>query len=242
MPTVTMIVLVAVSYVTSTISGLLGMGGGIMLLAAMYMAGLEPALAIPLHAFVQLMSNSTRLVLLFKYVRWRPFLWHAVPALPLPYFGLMIVDALDPVTLKVMFGAAVLYATWTPKWGIQHLPENAAFGISGVIAGLLGVVVGATGPLIAPFFLRGGFKKEQVVATKAVCQAYMHTLKIVWFSTVGFSVIDHLDVVIPMAVAVVFGTVTGRALLHRVSERAFFWMYKVVLTLLAIRLLLTPWI
>ena len=113
---------------------------------------------------------------------------------------------------------------------------------------ILGVVVGATGPLLAPFFLRGGFERTELIATKAVCQVFNHLLKIVAFSGLyplppgvpvppPFAFGEHLGLIVPMAVATIFGTATGSWLLERMGERLFVVVYKVVLTAMAAQLL-----
>ena len=48
----------------------------------------------------------------------------------------------------------------------------------GTISGLSSIFVGATGPLIAPFFLKGRFTKENIIANKAACQTISHIGKI----------------------------------------------------------------
>ena len=48
----------------------------------------------------------------------------------------------------------------------------------GAVSGLSSIFIGATGPLIAPFFLKGKLIKEEIIANKAVCQAISHIGKI----------------------------------------------------------------
>ena len=51
--------LFGVTIVTSIISGVLGMAGGLVLLAAL-LVRLDPVVAIPVHGIVQLASNGSR--------------------------------------------------------------------------------------------------------------------------------------------------------------------------------------
>ncbi len=238
----TLVVLVGAALVGSTISGFLGMGGGIFLLLVLFLCGLEPALAIPIHALVQLTSNATRAVLFRKHVRWSSWRTFALCALPFPVLGLALAAQLDSQQTRVMIGALVIFATWKPKnwkvgWG-----ERSSFAAVGVLAGTLGVVVGATGPLTAPFFLRDGWSKEEIVATKAACQVFIHLQKIVAFGVVGFAFAAELPRVLPLAAAVVVGTWVGKKILSRLSEARFRLIYRVVLTGLALRLLASAWI
>jgi uncharacterized membrane protein YfcA len=231
------IILTAAAYVASTISGFIGMAGGALLLGIMLIAGLEPAVAIPLHAVVQLVSNATRSYAHLPHVRWRMFLLFAIPAIPGPIVGLWLLERLEGDAITIILACLILYAAWAPKWGLHSLPTRWAFILAGTLAGMLGVVLGATGPLIAPFFLREGLNKEAIIATKAICQVHIHVIKIVAFGAVGFQFAEHWTLLAPMAVAVVAGTYTGKLILGRLSEKWFRWIYKIVLTALALRML-----
>ncbi|MBJ02928.1 MAG: hypothetical protein CMK00_08680 [Planctomycetes bacterium] len=242
------LILTLASLAGATLSGFMGMGGGILLLMIMFLAGLDPVLVIPVHALVQLASNGTRVVAYRSHVRWAPLGLFALCALPFPALGLLIADALDTEWTRFAVGMVAITATWFPATRGLGLSEKTAFALLGAVVGTCGVVVGATGPLIAPFFLRGGWRKEQIIATKATCQAYNHLLKIAAFSllapavtgTSAFQVLDQVLLAAPLLAAVVLGTFLGKRLLGHLSEERFRQLYRWLLTLIALRLLLTP--
>ncbi len=70
------------AFLTSILSAILGMGGGITLLALMLLF-LEPLVAIPLHATVQLVSNGTRSLAQRRHIQWGILGLYALPLLPL---------------------------------------------------------------------------------------------------------------------------------------------------------------
>lgn len=255
-PPETVAVLTLVAFVAATISGLIGMAGGILLLAAMLVADIPLAVAVPAHALVQLVSNGTRVMALLNHVRWRPLLIFAAASMPFPLLGLLLADALSPEVLKPAIGGVVLYAVWGPKGDPARLRERPAMLTAGTLTGTLGVVVGATGPLIAPFFLREDWSKEEVVATKATCQSWTHLQKTAAFGLLAprlfeaqllergelaaFDPVAHAGLVVPLAAAVVGGTLVGTRLLRRVSERGWRFAFRLTLTLIALRLLAGP--
>ena len=100
-----------------------------------------------------------------------------------------------------------------------------------------GVTVGATGPLIAPFFLNLGLSRFAIIGTKAACQMVSHVAKILVFAAVGFTYEGWAGLLFGMAVAVIAGTVVGSRMLGRVDEARFVLLYKAVLTLVAIYLI-----
>lgn len=232
-----LLLLIGASFAGATISGFLGMGGGIFLLTILFLSGLDPLVAIPVHALVQLTSNGSRAALFRSHVKWSAFRVFALVALPFPLLGLGIAGYLEGDATKLLIGALVLFATWRPKTARASMSEAKSFSIVGAMAGTLGVVVGATGPLIAPFFLRDGWSKEDIIGTKAACQVFVHTQKIVVFGAVGFSFGDELLYVAPLALAVIIGTWCGKKILSRLSEDRFRLYYRILLSALAIKLI-----
>jgi uncharacterized membrane protein YfcA len=225
---------------TSILSAVVGMAGGITLLSVMLLF-LDPILAIPLHGVIQLVSNSSRAVIQRDHVKgW--ILWrYGALLLPMGFVGLQIVEALPATLTKVLIGAFVLVATWFP--GLILLgahPEKTdprrRFVVLGGVVGVLNMTVGATGPLIAPFFLNIGLDRRSLVGTKAACQSLGHLAKILVFGVAGFAFLPWLAPLALLCVMVVVGTWIGSRLLDRVSEVWFTRLYKFVLTAIAVRL------
>jgi uncharacterized membrane protein YfcA len=100
------------------------------------------------------------------------------------------------------------------------------------------MTIGATGPLIAPFFLNLGLSRQALVGTKAACQTAGHLAKLLVFGFAGFAFLPYAAPLTLLGVAVVAGTWAGSRLLDRVSETVFVRLYQTVLTLIALRLLL----
>ena len=107
----------------------------------------------------------------------------------------------------------------------------------GLVVGFLAIFVGATGPFLAPFFLRDDFKKEQVIATKSACQLLLHLGKIPAFLALGFDYGAHKGLMALLVVAVIFGTFLGKKLLGRMSEDFFLKLFQVVLAGIALLLI-----
>ncbi len=148
-----LVILVVAAYVTSTVSGFIGMAGGMMLLTLMYAVGMPPELAIPIHACVQLVSNSTRTLVLFRHVRWGPFLCVAIAALPFPYFGLKLLALVDgawsllavvSVIGLFLFSSAVLLGAL----GLDIAPRELHSSVTAAQF-LTGMGLGSAAPVIA---------------------------------------------------------------------------------------------
>jgi uncharacterized membrane protein YfcA len=216
------------------------MAGGITLLAAMLLF-MDPLEAIPLHGAIQLVSNGSRSWIQRDHVRWDILGRYALPLVPMGLIGLAFAQRVQPDGLKALIGVFVLLATWSPRLLLlgrhpERLDPRRRFLALGAVAGVLNPTIGATGPLIAPFFLGLGLSRFALVGTKAACQTLGHLVKIALFGAVGFAFGAHAGLLALLIPLVVLGTWLGSRILHGVDERTFVWLYRGVLTLIALRL------
>ena len=233
-------VLVVVAFFTSTLSAIVGMAGGITLLAVMLLF-LEPLVAIPLHAVVQVVSNSSRAAVHRRAIEWRILVPFLLPLLPLGWLSLDLAEQLSPSRARTIIGAFVLVATWAPGLVLlgrhpEHGEPRRRFFLLGCLVGVVNVTVGASGPLIAPFFLNLGISRFALIGTKAACQTGAHLAKIVVFGLAGFAYAAWAPLLMALSLTVVLGTLFGSRLLGRLNERGFVILYRSALTLIALRL------
>ncbi len=233
-------VLCVVALLAAMLSAVIGMAGGITLLSVMLLF-LDPLTAIPLHGVVQLVSNSSRSIIQREHIEWSILGRFAVLLLPLGFAGLAIAQSLPPTAARCLIGVFVLLATWAPHWLlIGTHPERSdvhrRFFVLGGVVGLVNMTVGATGPLIAPFFLRIGLTRQALIGTKAACQVLGHVVKIVVFGVAGFAFGAYALSLCLLSLCVIIGTWVGSQLLEKVNEIWFTRIYKAVLTAVAVRL------
>lgn len=236
------VTLTLAALLTSIISGILGMGGGMTLLGVMAIV-LPPAQVVPLHGVVQLFSNSTRTIVFIRHVAWRLVLPY-VPALVIGLWLATLVwsgDRLDWFRPGIGVFVLAFLVMRRRKPTLRKLPIYF-FPFLGVAAGFISVFVGATGPFIAPFFLRDDLEKEEVIATKAICQSASHLLKVPAFLSLGFDYAPHLELLVILTATVVVGTVIGKKLLSRLSSETFVRLFEIVLAAIAVYLIASPFL
>ena len=241
------IVLALASLVTAAISAMLGMAGGILLLAVM-LCFLSHGEAIPTHAVVQLASNGTRVLAFFEHVDRRAFGRFLLGVLPGWALGVGLLWSLgepqraEPF-LKALIGAFILGMTFVPRRPVGASAENGTgerghLWLAGFLAGVAAMTVGTVGPLIAPFFPQAGLLKERLIATKALCQMSTHVAKIPGFLLLRDLNVSGLGLLAGVMVCMaVPGTLLGKRLLKGVSERHFWYAYRAALTLAGVKLL-----
>jgi uncharacterized membrane protein YfcA len=97
--------------------------------------------------------------------------------------------------------------------------------------------VGATGPLVSSFLSPKKLGRERMVATLAACMTIQHGLKGVAFGVIGFHFQPWIPIIAVIIASGFLGTLLGRRILKGLPEKLFSRLFRVVLTLLAVRLL-----
>ena len=229
------------AFFTATLSGILGMGGGILLVGALTVL-LPSNMVIPVHGVVQMSSNFTRTLVFLRHVRWK-FFFVYTPFMVFGVGGATLVYTDSKISwFKPIIGLFILtFLVWRVYKPILRKPPLWVYPPLGVATGFLAMFVGATGPFIAPFFLRDDFEKEEVIATKAVCQSVGHALKIPAFIYIGFDYLEAAPLLGVMIAAVILGTITGKKLLQSLDSKWFERLFIGLLSLLALHLIIS-WI
>jgi len=235
-------ILVPVAVVAAAISGLIGMGGGALLIAFLAML-LAPADVVPVHGAVQVASNFTRTLRLLGNVRWSITALYCPPMIVGAWLGLQLYREQGLPWFKPAIGGFLLASLAWERWKPKRLAlPRWAFAPAGLGGGFLTMTVGAAGPYLAAFFLRDDLDRREVVATKAAIQTFGHLLKIPAFLSIRYDYGSRLGVILPLLAAVVAGTFAGTYLLHRLPERVFRVAFRALLGVLAVRLLVSPWV
>ena len=226
MSAATLALLAVAAFVTATLSGVFGMGGGMVLMALL--ASILPVPeAMLLHGATQLVANGTRAGLLRGHIEWRVVVGHALGALvALTVFARLRV-APDTRTVFALLGALPLLVAVLPMRLVPSLRRRGVPGLVGAVATSGQLVAGVSGPLLDAFFVQSTSGRRAVVATKAAVSVLGHASKLVYFAlllpTADEAVIGTLPpVAFPLAAAcAAAGTRTGRAVLERLSDTGF---------------------
>ena len=227
--------LIAFSYATSAVTAAFGLGGGVMMLAAM--ASILPTLAvIPVHGAVQLGSNGGRALVMWRHVNWPIIAWFVGGSLVGALIAGQVVVALPREILRLVLGLFVLWVVWGRKPARRDVVPSMFIPV-GIATTFASMFVGATGLLIGAFMSPERLGRMTTVSTHATCAMIQHGLKIVVFGLIGFAFAEWLPLVLAMVATGFLGTLTGKAILQRLPERLFGLFFKGLLTILAARLI-----
>ncbi len=230
--------LTVLSFFTAAFGVAAGLGGGVLLLGVMA-AVFPPAVLIPIHGAVLLGTNCGRSIILWRHLQKQFLPLFVAGAVVGAIIGGRIVVALPTAILQVALGLFILYACWAPNLLTARAYSHTKFFLMGLIGTLLGMFIGSSGTLIAPYVAAACPDRRQYVATHTVFMTLIHGLKVVVFGALGFSLGTYLPLIIAMIATAFLGNIFGRAVLNRLPEQVFRRIFPVVLTLLALRLLYT---
>ena len=241
-------ILIIAAFLTSSISAVLGMGGGIILLGIMAVIIPEGYMVIALHGIIQLISNTTRSYVFKKYIKKdiiKEFFIGAcigvsisviIIMLLIQFFNVTAASEIKVDMLKPLIGIFIIWYLFLKK--LKKEKKSSSFVLVGSIAGISSIFIGAVGPLIAPFFLSKNLTKESIIANKAACQMITHLSKIplfIYFFNVNY--IKEYNVLLPLIVAVFIGTNFGKKILSFIPEPLFKKLFKLVLFIIALKLI-----
>lgn len=224
-----------VSFLTSTVAGVVGIGGGMMLIAILP-SFLPLNALIPVHGLTQMSSNFSRAVFGYKDVQFEvipKFLLGSLVGIGI-FAAILNLISLEYVPLFI--GAYILLSLWSQKFN-EKIKKYENYYIAGFFQTGLSIVVGATGPLTMTLLLKDYGDKDKVVATGAALMSITHILKVFVFMYFGFVFFDYLGVIIAMIIGAVAGSWAGTQLRDKIEGKKFVLILKVLLSALAIHVI-----
>jgi uncharacterized membrane protein YfcA len=209
------------AFVTATVSGVLGMAGGLLLMGVLLLV-LPAAVAFVVHGLLQLVSNGWRAVLQRRHLRWAVVAWYGLGALgaAAAVAGL----AYSPGTaLTYLLLGLVPGLVWLPKRWLRLDASRPSHAVAaGFLVTSLNLVAGVAGPLLDVFFVRTALGRHSVVATKAGTQVLSHAAKVlVYGGALGAGPGVPYGVVLAAVPLSMLGTAVGARLLDRMTDASF---------------------
>ncbi len=217
--------------VTSFLSGLFGMAGG-MVLMGLLLVLLPVSSAMLLHGITQMTANGWRAWLWRRHVQWgivAQFLLGGAVAVAV--FTLIRYVPGKAESLIVL-GLSPFMAMAVPSHWSPNVSRRGHSTLAGVLCMGVQLIAGISGPLLDVFFVKSSLPRQSVVATKATMQVFGHLFKTVYFgSLVAASEAEALDVTVTLVCIgmAVLGTNLSRRVLDAMSDAQFrTWSQRLV--------------
>ena len=215
--------LVAGALVTSFISGILGMAGG-MVFMGLLLALLSVPEAMVLHGITQLASNAWRAVLWRREIDWRVLGGIAAGSLIALGCFIGIQAVASKAEALIVLGVTPFLALMLPPKLVLDVRRRGHPLLCGIVCTTLQLIAGISGPILDVFFVRSQMDRRTVVATKAVTQSMGHLIKIAYFGfLVGSAQRGSVEAELAMVLiaCAVIGTTLSRRVLDRLTDASF---------------------
>jgi uncharacterized membrane protein YfcA len=223
----------ALSFVTSVLTSIFSLGGGLIMLVALAQS-FSPGTLIPLHGAIQLSNNLSRTFVYKEFFEWGLIQNILIATTFGALGGILLFGAIPEQILIWLIAGTILFLTWAPLDNfILSVMRNDWF--CGFISGLAGIFIGANGPLVTAYMRTKNLSPEFLVANHGAVMIYQHSIKIILFMYFfSFSLKEYLFFILILAVAGYAGAVLGKRLITSISYESFNIALKLLLSLLAL--------
>jgi uncharacterized membrane protein YfcA len=225
------------SFLTSLLTSVFSVGGGLIMLIALAQS-FSPATLIPLHGSIQLANNFSRTLVYREFVQWELIKHIVISTMFGALVGIFLFGTLSENLLLILIASTILFLTWTPIDNfILSVMKNDWF--CGLISGFAGIFVGANGPLVTDYLRTKNLPPEVLVANHGAIMIFQHSVRIVLFTSfLSFSIQDYILFIFILALTGYAGANIGKRLISSIPFDSFNIVLKVLLTFLSIFLII----
>ena len=221
LPTLLYLLLVAATLITSFISGVLSMAGG-MILMGIFGFFLSVPAAMVLHGVAQAVSNGSRIWLYRDHIRWSVLIPYGFGALIILGLFIAITFVPDKAIVFILIGVFPFMALCIPKSIDLDMERKPVAVLCGLLVTTAQMLAGASGPVLDLFYVKSSLNRHEILGTKAITQTFGHILKLSYYSFLLTS-ITELSPFIFLAVvaAAIFGNWLGSLIVNRINDKTF---------------------
>tara|TARA_B100000214_G_C23882826_1_gene588058 strand:- start:185 stop:898 length:714 start_codon:yes stop_codon:yes gene_type:complete len=225
------------SFLTSLLTSIFSVGGGLIMLVALAQS-FSPGTLIPLHGAIQLSNNLSRTFVYKEFFNWSLIQNILISTVFGAFGGILLFGNLSEEILIWLIAATILFFTWAPLDNfILSVMRNDWF--CGFISGFAGIFIGANGPLVTAYMRTKNLSPEVLVANHGAVMIFQHTIKIILFIYFfSFSLKEYIFFIFILAIAGYAGAVIGKRLISKISYDSFNIFLKLLLSFLALLLIM----
>jgi uncharacterized membrane protein YfcA len=227
--------------IASTIGGVAGFGTGVIMIPLIaWTLGIKAT--VPVLTVAMLMGNGARVWFSRREVEGRVVVAFLIGAIPTGILGAMLYSSIEGQWISRILGVFLLSAVPLRRWlSARNVRVRLThFPFIGGAFGFLSSLVGATGPLMSPFFLGYGLRRGAYIATDALCTVGTYVTRGWVFHRYDLMTGPVVWVGLFIGVVMIGGAWIGRRLLDRMSERVFLKIVEALIVLFGLQFLLFP--
>ena len=242
MPLTSLALIAATVLVSSFLSGVFGMAGGMILLGVL-LVYFDVTTAMVLFSIIQFAANGWRAVLWWRFVRWPIFFQYVLGAI-VAFVALRAISYVpDKPTVYFLLGIMPFLVDVLPRRLHPNIEWRGIAFLSGALTTVVQFMAGVGGVFLDIFFQKSTLDRKTTVATKAVTQTISHVMRAAYFSTFGsLGGLDWLGTLGAVAIAVAATSVTPYVI-ERMSDHGFRqWTRGIIYAISVIYLARAGWL
>jgi uncharacterized membrane protein YfcA len=241
--TATALAIIGVTVVISSfISGVFGMAGGMVLLGVL-LVYFDVATGMVLFSIIQLAANGWRSLHWRRFVLWPIFWWYVAGAVLA--FTVMRSIAYVPnkavvyLLLGLMpFSVEVLPASLRPNIEWRGVPF-----VTGIFTTVIQFMAGVGGLFLDIFFQKSRLDRKTTNATKAITQTFSHVMRAAYFGSLAGVGDVRVSVWAPAIVLALIGAMLAPYVLERMTDDGFRqWTRGIIFTIASVYIVRAGWL
>jgi uncharacterized membrane protein YfcA len=236
MTVVTFAIIELTILVSSFISGVFGMAGGMILLGVL-LNYFDVATAMILFSIIQFCANGWRAWQWRQYVRWSIFFKYVAGA-ALAFAFMYAIKFVPDKTMVYLslglmpFAIEALPRDWRPNIEWRGVPF-----ITGVLTTVIQVLAGVGGLFLDIFFQKSMLDRKTTNATKATVQSLSHIVRIAYFGTVSGMASVPKWLLAPAIALAIAATSLAPLVIERMTDHGFRqWTRRIIFAVSAVYL------
>lgn len=203
-------------------------GGGASLILIPILNLLLPTSVVPFSLTIGTFTSSVSRIAVFKkHINWKIFLWFVPFSIPAVLLGAFLIKYINPnylqliVALFLVSNVPQLFKSKKEEIDSEKPSPKWVLAIIGFLAGFVSGITGAIGLLFNRFYLKYGLSKEEIVATRAANEVFLHFIKLIIYISLGLFSKTALWLGLAIAVATIVSSFTVKYILPYLSENIF---------------------
>lgn len=203
-------------------------GGGASLILIPVLNLLLPTSVVPFSLTIgTFTSSASRIVVFKKSINWRIFLWFVPFSIPAVLLGAYLIKYINPnylqflVALFLVGNLPQLFKSKKQEIESEKPYPNFVLAIIGFLAGFVSGITGAIGLLFNRFHLKFGLTKEEIIATRAANEVFLHFIKLAIYISLGLYSNSALWLGLAIAAATIISSFSVKYILPYLSENLF---------------------
>lgn len=235
------LILIPIVFLTSLLSGVFGMAGGLILMVVL-LGVLPVAAAMTLHAAIQLVSNMWRCILWRQHIVWSVLPWYGAGIVIGFVLMLLIHYVPNKAVTLIMMGSLPLLSIAGERFVRLSITNRIHTVVSATLLTFVQMTAGVVGPLLDLLYVNAPLTRQQIISTKAFTQSVMHMVRLSYFGMFiplltgagGWPAGLSVGWMPGFLVASILGTSAAAYFVHRMSDRHFKGISRILVMIISV--------